>query len=87
MRELLNGVLYRPEASCATTDKESGRKQVRRGHSLQRPSTEARANKNHQNQEPKSNRIELNEWRDECYGPLRKRRFARGEAMANDDPL
>lgn len=88
MRESLQGVFYRPETSCATADKESERRPVRDSHRLQRPSIEARAKEKKINKIKNPNRIELNEWRDDCYGPLRKKGdFARGEAMANDDPL
>lgn len=60
MRESLQGVFCRPEASCATTDKDSERRQVRESHSLQRPSTAGRANKKI-NETKNPNRIELNE--------------------------
>jgi hypothetical protein len=86
MRESRQGVFNRPEASCATADKESEQRQVRQSHSLQRPATQARAKKrNQQNQEPQSNRSKRVTL--DVTGRCDKRRFARGEAMASDDPL
>lgn len=62
MRESRQGVFNRPEASCATADKESEQRQVRQSHSLQRPATQARAKKEI-NKIKDPNRIEVNEWR------------------------